>query len=455
MTTTIDPPAARSSANKVTRHFAQVRLDCIVGFPYNYRQDFGGQSLEDLADSIREQGIIEPIILQQDPEDPRLHVGLAGERRFRAAKLAALSVVPAMVYTGLSEQGAIEIALVENLQRKDVNPIEEAAGYRMLKDKAGLKQNEIAERVGRPRSTVANTMRLLDLPQSVQDHIAQGRLTKAHGVALLRFRGYYQVIEIMAKLAVEQETPAGTLEEEEVPFSSALCNRELLVTFPSWKIRWDEHLHRAIKEDTVEAPTAWKFKAMQNELDTDYYLLDVTREKKVLERAAYLEQKAIEEEEAAEQREEEEAEADPQVSEELQKAREERDAEEKARAEAFENACERVHAYWKWHDKKGPTGGSRMNEWDGMIKAMFLISDCEDMICDIDDDLLKEVLPKDFDLEKDDNWESILNEVLKAPAHQIVELLIRDRLRAFTNQQSSYYTKQIGRMLDHLEASKR
>jgi ParB family chromosome partitioning protein len=146
------------------------------------RTRFNEETLKELAESIRTHGIVQPIVVRV------LGTGgyglIAGERRLRAAKLAGLTSVPAIV-RDVDEGGALELALVENLQREDLNPIDEARGYEALMEVAGGTQADVAERVGKDRSTVANALRLLDLPLEVQDMLSGGSLTAGHGRALL------------------------------------------------------------------------------------------------------------------------------------------------------------------------------------------------------------------------------------------------------------------------------
>jgi ParB family chromosome partitioning protein len=150
------------------------------------RSRFDEGTIDELAASIRSYGLVQPVVVR------RLASGsyklVAGERRLRAAKRAGLEVVPAIV-RDVDETGALELALVENLQREDLNPIDEARGYESLMELSGATQADVAERVGRDRSTVANAVRLLDLPPDVQDMLADGRLSAGHGRALLGFGG--------------------------------------------------------------------------------------------------------------------------------------------------------------------------------------------------------------------------------------------------------------------------
>ncbi|MCL1831275.1 MAG: ParB/RepB/Spo0J family partition protein [Oscillospiraceae bacterium] len=146
------------------------------------RKVFNEESLRELADSIAEHGVLQPILLRPIPDDGYRIV--AGERRFRAAHLAGLTTIPAIV-RDFSEQEAIEAALVENLQRENLNPIEEADGYQTLLNQSGLTQEEVAKRVGKSRSSVTNSLRLLTLTPHALELIRQGTLTAGHAKALL------------------------------------------------------------------------------------------------------------------------------------------------------------------------------------------------------------------------------------------------------------------------------
>ncbi len=156
-------------------------LEAIRPSPYQPRLK-KDEGLEELAASVREKGILQPLLVRE--VTPGLYELVAGERRFRAAKLAGLERVPVIV-RDLSPQEALELALIENLQREDLNPIEEARGYARLLEEFGLTQEEIAQRVGRDRSTIANALRLLKLPPDIQEDVLEGRLSAGHARALL------------------------------------------------------------------------------------------------------------------------------------------------------------------------------------------------------------------------------------------------------------------------------
>jgi len=146
------------------------------------RSRFDDETIKELAASIATYGVVQPVIVRQLPTG--VYQLVAGERRLRASRLAGLEMVPAII-RDVDETGALEIAMVENLQREDLNPIDEARGYESLMELSGATQADVAARVGRDRSTVANSIRLLDLPPDVQDMLSEGELSAGHGRALL------------------------------------------------------------------------------------------------------------------------------------------------------------------------------------------------------------------------------------------------------------------------------
>lgn len=162
------------------REIVEIPLDELRPNPYQPRIELDEEAIESLAESIKTHGIIQPIVVR---EKEGYYEIVAGERRFRAAQKAGLEKVPAVVKNIGDEECAL-IALVENLQRENLNPLEEALAYKNLQDKFGLKQEEIAERIGISRSTVANTLRILSLPEEVKEMIATDRLSRGHAVAL-------------------------------------------------------------------------------------------------------------------------------------------------------------------------------------------------------------------------------------------------------------------------------
>lgn len=159
-----------------------VPIEKIVANPNQPRRRFAPEDLEDLTNSIKEKGIIQPLIVR--PRDGGQYEIVAGERRWRAAQAAQLHDIPVLVRE-LDDVEVLEIAIIENIQRADLNAIEEAAGYRQLMDKFGHTQEKLAEALGKSRSHIANLMRLLALPDDVQDLLREGQLSAGHARALI------------------------------------------------------------------------------------------------------------------------------------------------------------------------------------------------------------------------------------------------------------------------------
>jgi ParB family chromosome partitioning protein len=160
---------------------SEVDLDAIVPGPMQPRTHFDDASLESLAASIRTHGIVQPLLVRRRENSYEL---IAGERRWRAAKLAGLSRVP-VVIKDVPDESLLEIALIENIQREDLNPIEEAQAYKKLIENVGLTQEALASRVGRDRSYITNYLRLLRLPEDLQQFVKEGRLSTGHARTLL------------------------------------------------------------------------------------------------------------------------------------------------------------------------------------------------------------------------------------------------------------------------------
>jgi ParB family chromosome partitioning protein len=152
--------------------------------PFQPREHFDPEALEELAASIRDKGVIQPIIVRPVPGQPDEYQIVAGERRWRAAQKARLHEVP-VVIRAFTDAEALEVALIENIQRADLNPIEEARGYRQLIEKFSYTQDALGNVIGRSRSHIANTIRLLQLPQTVQDYIYSGKLSAGHARTLV------------------------------------------------------------------------------------------------------------------------------------------------------------------------------------------------------------------------------------------------------------------------------
>ncbi len=169
------------------------------------RKTFNDVKMAELVASIKEKGIIQPLVVRRQDDHYQI---IAGERRWRAAQKAGLESVP-VVIQDVAEDSALEIALIENIQREDLNPLEEAGAYRHLMDSFDLLQEEVAKRVGKDRSTVANALRLLRLPEKVKDDLIESRLSMGHARALLALENEEDIVEashqiIRKKLSVRE-----------------------------------------------------------------------------------------------------------------------------------------------------------------------------------------------------------------------------------------------------------
>lgn len=171
------PTSAVDARDQVQR----VAIKQVRPCPFQPRKDFSEESLRELADSIKEQGIIQPLIVRKNGAGYEL---IAGERRWRAAQLAGLSEIPIIVREA-DDRAVLELALIENLQRENLNPIEEALGYSQLIEQFQLKQEEAATKVGKSRAVVANSLRLLKLAPELQSLIREGRLSVGHAKVIL------------------------------------------------------------------------------------------------------------------------------------------------------------------------------------------------------------------------------------------------------------------------------
>ncbi len=178
----------------------EVSLERLQPNPEQPRKQFNETALKELAASIETQGVLQPILAEQT-EDGEYHI-IAGERRYRAARIAGLAQVPVLVRR-FSKQEKLEIALIENVHREDLNPIEQAAALKSLQDSAGLTQDELAKRLGMNRSSVANSIRLLKLPEELQEALRGGRLSAGHARALLALKSHHEQLAIYQRVVNE------------------------------------------------------------------------------------------------------------------------------------------------------------------------------------------------------------------------------------------------------------
>ena len=214
------------------------------------RKYFDKEALEQLASSISENGVLQPILVRKYG-DGRYQI-IAGERRFRASKLAGLTEIPAIVLEH-DDKKAAEIALIENVQREDLNPLEEALGYKALAEEYNMTQEELSNRVGKSRSAIANTLRLLDLPDEILTLVASKELSAGHARTLLGVRDRDNMI-LLAQRAVEDDLSVRVLEEEVKRINKPKkeeVEEDIPVVdyFRELEIRVQSHLGRKVKID--------------------------------------------------------------------------------------------------------------------------------------------------------------------------------------------------------------
>ena len=194
-------PAQAASAPTIKRDYFVVGIEEVHPSGQNPRQIFDDKLLNELADSIRQQGLIQPLVVRtRSAAEGGGFAIIAGERRWRASQRAGLKQVPVVVKEATPKE-AFELALVENLQREDLNPMEEAEGYRRMCDEYGYTQDQLAERVGKARETITNTLRLLKLPTPVRSMLAVGQLQVGHAKALLALEDEAKVAQAASRVA--------------------------------------------------------------------------------------------------------------------------------------------------------------------------------------------------------------------------------------------------------------
>lgn len=178
----------------------ELSIDDVVANPNQPRKSFLDEELSELADSVRQNGVLQPILVR--PYEGHYQI-VAGERRYQAAKMAGLTTIPVMVRE-LDDEKVLIVALVENLQRSDLNAMEEARGYRMLMDQNGLTQQQLSEVLSKSRSSIANTLRLNDLPDEVQKLLSEGKLSAGHARAILSVKDDAGRVQLARKVVAEE-----------------------------------------------------------------------------------------------------------------------------------------------------------------------------------------------------------------------------------------------------------
>ena len=192
-----------------SEQFTMLALEKLVANPNQPRKFFAEDKLAQLAESIAQKGVLQPILVR--PVDGKYQI-VAGERRYRAAERLGLAEVPARIVEDLNERDMLEISIVENLQRDDLNPLELAEGYQRLVNEFNLTQAELSTRVGKDRSSVANTLRLPNLPAEVKAKIASGQLKEGHARAILALEDEREQLELARKI-IEEDLTVRAIEE--------------------------------------------------------------------------------------------------------------------------------------------------------------------------------------------------------------------------------------------------
>lgn len=235
--------------NNKENGIAQLKLSLIDPKSDQPRKHFDKNALEELADSILQNGLLQPILVREYGLG-RYQI-IAGERRFRASKIAGLSEIPAIILDK-DDRKAAEIALIENIQREDLNPIEEAMAFKALSDEYGLTQEELSVKVGKSRSAIANSTRLLDLPEEVLTLVASGELSAGHGRTLLGLKNRENMLPLAEKVIVadlsvrqlEEEVKRANKAKRPEPEEEPL---PIVDYFREMELRVQSHLGRKVK----------------------------------------------------------------------------------------------------------------------------------------------------------------------------------------------------------------
>ncbi len=203
-----DPISSLLNAEVDKESISNIELELIEPNEEQPRKEFEKESLEQLKDSIKEHGVIQPILVRKKGNKYEI---IAGERRWRAAKAAKLNEIPCIIMEA-DDKKALKLALIENLQRENLNPIEEAHAYRSLIEEYNMTQEEVAQTIGKSRSYISNTIRLLNLDKEIIDYISKGQITSGHGRALLGIKNKEERLKA-AKLIVEEKINVRQIED--------------------------------------------------------------------------------------------------------------------------------------------------------------------------------------------------------------------------------------------------
>ena len=243
---------------------ATLRISSIEPRKDQPRKTFEREALEVLADSIATYGVLQPIIVRENPDSAGNYEIIAGERRWRAAKMAGLSEIPVVIFVG-DDLKVAQVALIENIQREDLNPVEEALGYGALIDKFGLTQDQVAKQVGKDRSTITNMLRLLNLPGAVLEMLRAGEISAGHARALLGLNSEEAMIALAGRVVANEMSVRETenavkrmnnlnsepVEEDKVPVQIKLHMKELerrAMSTLGRKVRISRSAHKKVVE---------------------------------------------------------------------------------------------------------------------------------------------------------------------------------------------------------------
>jgi len=196
-------PKQEENATKAGGTYRLLPLGKIAPNPMQPRQHFDDSALQELAESFRSQGVLQPVLVKQNGDT---YVLIAGERRFRAAHLAEMKNIPAVIVNEGDESEMLQMALVENLQREDLNPLEAAEAFQHLMDEAGMTQNQLAAKVGKSRAAVANSVRLLGLPDKIKEMIRVGKISEGHARAILAVDGSVAQLRLAERIVSDRLT---------------------------------------------------------------------------------------------------------------------------------------------------------------------------------------------------------------------------------------------------------
>lgn len=258
------------SGASVTEGVEEIQIKHVIPNPDQPRKTFDEESLKELADSISEQGVIQPIIVEKSGER---YIIIAGERRFRASRLAGLETIPGLIRKYTHEQ-KLEIALIENIQREDLNSIEEAKAYLSLMKSLNISQETVAQKVGKKRSTIANSLRLLKLPEDMQESLKQGNISAGHARAILSVLNPSDMVILFSRITSndlsvrESEHQAASLNNGVRKVSSP--KRDKAGNSPDPEIRRIEQKFLDVLGTKVTVKGGLK----KGKIEIDYYSLD-------------------------------------------------------------------------------------------------------------------------------------------------------------------------------------